>query len=264
MQHRNVLRLVLSLAALSCAAPHLAVASAPPALQGSWVVRQVAVDSNDRIRRSSEPDDPRLMGQVLDILADGTIDPTRQDCQRATWQGHDSATLAALVARNVRESSGQRTAPSLADYGLALGNPKLALHVALCAAPSPGARREPYDGGNWFAALPPDRMIEGNGVDTVLVYQRLTTKTPVLASFACTGSLSEAQQAICRSQSLAGLDRSVGLALERARRRNGDAVTVKALEREQSAWQTKRDQCKAEEACLIERMNDRIQELMQK
>ena len=175
-----------------------------------------------------------------------------------------AATLAAIVGRNMRESSGQRTHPSLQDYGLALGNPALALHVALCAAPSPGARREAYDGGNWFASLSPDRMIEGNGVDTVLVYQRITDKTPVEASFPCTGSLRDARQAICRSQSLAGLDRSVGLAYERARKRTrGVAADLQKLEREQTAWQAARDRCKTDENCLLASMNDRIGDLMQ-
>ncbi|HEY9028411.1 MAG TPA: lysozyme inhibitor LprI family protein [Burkholderiaceae bacterium] len=258
-------RLLLTAAALACASLSSTAATAPAALQGRWVVRQVAVDANDTIRRSNEPDDPRLMGGILDILADGSIDPARQDCAKATWQARGTTTLAALVGRNVRESSGKRTHPSLADYGLSVGNPKLQVHTALCAAPSPGARREPYDGGNWFAALSPDRMIEGNGVDTVLVYQRLTDHSPVEPSFACTGTLAEAQQAICRSQSLAALDRSVALALARARKRNDDgAAGLQALEREQAAWLAERDRCKASEPCLAEHMNDRIQELMQR
>jgi len=263
MRHR--LRLLLTAVALAFTSLSCCAAAAPVALQGRWVVRQVAVDSNDAIRRSSEPDDPRLMGGILDILADGSIDPARQDCVKATWQARGGTTLAALVGRNVRESSGKRTHPSLADYGLAFGNPKLQVFTALCAAPAPGARREPYDGGNWFASLSPDRMIEGNGVDTVLVYQRLTDRSPVEPSFACTGALTEAQQAICRSQSLAGLDRSVALALARARQRNdGGAAGLQALEREQAAWQAERDHCKSSEPCLTEHMNDRIQELMQR
>jgi len=264
MPLRAAPRLLLSVAALACSGLSSA-AAVPPALQGRWVVRQVAVDSNDTIRRSSEPDDPRLMGGVLDILADGSIDPARQDCTKATWQPRGSATLAALVARNVRESSGKRTHPTLADYGLALGNPKLQVLMALCAAPSPGARREPYDGGNWFAPLPPDRMIEGNGVDTVLVYQRITAHTPVEPSFACTGTLDEARRAICHSQPLAGLDRSVALAYARARKRNdGGTAGLQALEREQAEWEAERDRCKAAEPCLIEHMSDRIQDLMQR
>ena len=262
--HRAAVRLLLYVAAFAGASSSTAAAAAPPELQGRWVVRQVAVDRNDAIRRSNEPDDPRLMGGVLDILPDGTIDPARQDCTRAAWQAKGTATLAAIVGRNLRESSGQRTHPSLKDYGLALGNPALALHVALCAAPSPGARREAYDGGNWFASLSPDRMIEGNGVDTVLVYQRITDKTPVEASFPCTGSLSDARQAICRSQSLAGLDRSVGLAYERARKRaRGVAADLQKLEREQTAWQATRDRCKTDANCLLSSMNDRIGDLMQ-
>jgi len=228
-------------------------------------VRQVAVDRNDTIRRTNEPDDPRLMGGELDILADGSIDPARQDCKRATWQARGTTTLAALVGRNVRESSGRRTRPSLEDYGLAMGDTKLPLHVALCAAPSPGAKREPYDGGNWFAPLSADRMIEGNGVDTVLVFQRITDSTPVEPSFPCVGAQGEARQAICRSQSLAGLDRSVALACERARQRSGGgAAALQSLEREQAAWDAERDRCKADERCLIDHMNDRIQDLMQR
>ena len=73
-------------------------------------------------------------------------------------------------------------------------------------------------------------MIEGNGVDTVLVYQRVTDKTPVEASFPCTGALGEARQAVCRSHILAGLDRSIALAYARARKRSdGGAATLQSL-----------------------------------
>lgn len=147
------------------------------------MVRQVAIDRDDAIRRSNEPDDPRLMGTVLEIRADGTIAPSRQDCGQAAWQARGVATLAGLVARDLRESGGRRTRPSLKDNGLAPVDARLAVRVALYAAPSPGARRGPYDGGNWFAPLSADRMIEGNGVDTVLVYQRITDRSPVEASF---------------------------------------------------------------------------------
>jgi hypothetical protein len=137
------------------------------------------------------------------IRADGRIAPSRQDCGQAAWQARGVATLAGLVARNVRESGGRRTRPSLQDHGLAPVEARLAVRVALCAAPSPGARREPHDGGNWFAPLSADRMIEGNGVDTVLGYRRITDKSPVEASFPCTGAQGDARQAVCSSQILA-------------------------------------------------------------
>jgi uncharacterized protein YecT (DUF1311 family) len=164
-----------------------------------------------------------------------------------------------------RRSQRRRTRPSLQDYGLEPVEARLAVHVALCAAPSPGARREPYDGGNWFAPLSADRMIEGNGVDTVLVDQRITDKSPVVASFPCTGALGDARQAVCRSQILAGLDRSVALAYERAcKRSDGGEATVQSLEHDQAAWAAERHRCKTDESCLIERMNDRIKDLMQR
>ena len=94
-------RAALSGLALLLAAPLAAPAdaSAPALLQGHWVVRQVAVDRNDTIRRSAEPDDPRLMGAVLDIQADGTIAPSREDCTRAAWRAHGTATRAVRRAR---------------------------------------------------------------------------------------------------------------------------------------------------------------------
>ena len=100
---------------------------------------------------------------------------------------------------------------------------------------------------------------------TVLVYQRITDKSPVEASFPCTGALGDARQAVCRSQILAGLDRSVALTCERARKRSdGGETTVQSLEHDQAAWAAERDRSKADESCLIERMNDRIQDLMQR
>ena len=118
------------------------------------------------------------------------------------------------------------------------------------------ARREPYDGGNWFAPLSADRMIEGNGVDTVLVYQRVTDKSPVEASFPCTGALGDARQAVCRSQILAGLDRSVALAYERARKRcDGGAAAVQSLEHDQAAWAAERDRCRELPDRALERSN---------
>ena len=112
------------------------------------------------------------------------------------------------------------------------------MRVALCPAPSTGARREPHDGGNRFAPLSAGRMIEGNGVDIVLVYQRITDKSPVEASCPCAGALGDARQAPCCSQILAGVDRSVALGYERARKRSdGGAATVQSLEHDQAAWQ---------------------------
>jgi uncharacterized protein len=57
----------------------------------------------------------------------------------------------------------------------------------------------------------------------------------------------------------------VALAYERARKRcDGGAAAVQSLEHDQAAWAAERDRCQADESCLIERMNDRIQDLMQR
>ena len=42
----------------------------------------------------------------------------------------------------------------------------------------------------------------------------------------------------------------------------GHLDPVSSLEHEQAAWAAERDRRKADEICLIERMNDRIQDLM--
>ncbi len=251
------------LAGVLTSSPSSAASGAPPALRGRWVVQQVAVDSNDRLHRSSEPDDPRLMGNVLDIRADGTLDPTRQDCRHARWRPRRATSLAAIVARNKRESGGKIEQPSLADYALAFGDPTLAPYEVFCASET--GKRESFHGGNWFASMSESRMIEGNGVDTVLVYDRITDTTPVKPSFACAPDQDESEKAICRSQILAGLDRSVGLAYRRARERTGDTPAGgEALRKEQADWIAERDGCKADENCLIARMGDRIDALMQR
>ena len=245
------------------AGPSFAASGAPAALRGRWVVQQVAVDSNDRLHRSSEPDDPRLMGNVLDIRADGTLDPTRQDCKHAQWQPRRATSLAAIVARNKRESGGRIERPSLADYALTFGDPTLAPYEAFCT--SEAGKRESFNGGNWFASVSESRMIEGNGVDTVLVYDRITDATPVKPSFACAPDQDTSEKAICNSQILAGLDRSVALAYRRARERTGDTPAGdEALRKEQADWIAERDRCKADENCLILRMGDRIDALMQR
>jgi uncharacterized protein YecT (DUF1311 family) len=244
--------------------PSFAASGAPTALRGRWVVQQVAVDSNDRLHRSSEPDDPRLMGNVLDILADGTLDPTRQDCKHAQWQPRRATSLAAIVAGNKRESSGRIERPSLADYALKFGDPKLAPYEVFCT--SEAGKHESFNGGNWFASVSASRMIEGNGVDTVMVYDRITDTTPVKPSFACTPGQDESEKAICNSQILAGLDRSVAMAYRRARERTGDTPVggEALLRKEQADWIAERDRCKADENCLIARMGDRIDALMQR
>ena len=255
-------RLLLGLFAGAASAAS-APASPPPALQGDWVVQQVAVDRNDQIRRSHEPDDPRVLGGILKIGADGGIDPAEDECAHgARWTAQRRTTLAALVARHVRESGGIRTRPSLEDYGLKIGNPALAPFAVSCAAA--GARPQPYQGADAFASISKDVMISDNGSDTVLVYRRLTPDTPVQPSFACKGALSDSEKAICGSQELAGLDRSVALAWQRAQQRlRSEAAKLSALRTSQQAWIKTRDACKADADCLSKAMSERIDELVQ-
>lgn len=240
-----------------------AFAAPPPALQGEWQVQQVAVDRNDQIRRSNEPDDPRVLGSILKIGADGGIDPAEDECAHgARWTAQHRTTLAGLVARHVRESSGIKTHPSLEDYGLKLGNPALAPLGVTCAAA--GAKPQPYQGASAFASISKDVMVSDNGSDTILVYRRLTPDTPVQPSFACKNAVADAEKAICGSQALAGLDRSVALAWRRAQeRRHDEADKLAALKTSQQAWLKTRDACKSDAACLSKAMGDRIDELVQ-
>ena len=254
----------LAIALLACCTFGVAMAQAPAALQGRWVVEQVAVDRDDAIQRSNEPDDPRLMGGILDILSDGTIDPSREDCKRATWRHVGSTTLTRLVGRNARTSSGKTFTPSLAEYGLSLADATIITYVALCEPQTRGGRAEPYDGKNVFASLSKDRMLESNGVDTILVYSRITPTTPVQPSFACTGTLQDAEKTICGSQVLAGLDRSVAAAYKRGRVRLENRKTeIESLRQSQDAWILERNRCKTDDNCLSQSMSARISELMQ-
>ncbi len=254
----------LLVAAFGATAAAGALASPPPpALQGEWLVQQVAVDRNDQIRRSHEPDDPRVLNGILKIGADGGIDPAEDECAHgARWTAQRRTTLAALVARHVRESSGIKTRPSLEDYGLKLGNPALTPMGVTCAAA--GAKPQPYQGASAFASISKDTMISDDGSDTILVYRRLMPDTPVQPSFACKAAVTAPEKAICGSQELAGLDRSIALALQHAQEHcRSDAVKLAALQASQQAWIRTRDACKADADCLSKAMSDRIDALIQ-
>ncbi len=90
-----------------------AQAAPPPPMQGRWIVHQVAVDSSDAIGRSHKPDDPSVMNRLLTIGPDGAIGPASDDCPATTWTRMPTTTVAALVARNVRTSSGKSFKPTL-------------------------------------------------------------------------------------------------------------------------------------------------------
>lgn len=244
---------------LGCAVACAALASAPPPLQGRWEVIQVAVDHRDQPHWLYFPDDPRLLGRLLDIGRDGIrLDDGSRPCLQPAMTALPGGTLQRFIgARYPRPAAFDTpTRPTLADFDLKLADAPVApLQVACTPADSPW-------NGAWFVALSADRLLtnyDNNG--DVLMLRRRGPHDAVRASFACAKARGATEQAICASATLAGYDRSVAAAYRFALQRAGDgAGTIRQAQRD---WIAARDACGADADCLGKRMRERLEQLMQ-
>lgn len=242
-----------------CVAGCAAAATPPSQLQGTWEVVQVAVDHSDQPHWAWFPDDPRLLGRMLQIGATGiALDDDSRACTQPT--------LSDLAPGKLQDFIGQRfprparfdtpTAPTLHDFGLDLPDAPVAPVQIHCTPDT-----SPWNGA-WLVPLPAGRLLTNydNG-GYVLVLQRREPGAPIRASFACSKARSTVEQAICASPTLAGYDRSVAAAYRRALDVARDAAA--AVKQAQIKWLRSRDACGANAECLGQAMRERVEQLMQ-
>jgi uncharacterized protein YecT (DUF1311 family) len=252
---------LLTLAALT----GRAVAAAPNELQGSWEVTQVAVDTLDQPHWGYEPDDPRVLGRILVLGADGSIDFNlgREACARVEWRSEGQTMLSTLVAKTYSRPARKdlKRSPSLEDFGLHLADRSVAPWRAVC--PAAGSAKAPAIlwANAWFVRLDGQQLAVGYQSNLLLILTRAQIAPPYRPSFACTGALNVTEAAICNSLSLAGLDRSVHAAYQRSLKRRAEEKS--AVIEEQRQWIKARNQCGADSGCIEDRMSERIELLMQ-
>lgn len=237
----------------------------PPEMQGAWEVTQVALDTKDQPHWRYEPNDPRILGRILQIGADGQIafNYKRERCDHVAWSPGQKTTLAALIAKGFPRppKAGLQRSPTLVDFELKLPNHSVTPVSAVCTGAGGATDKAARWGDAWFASVDGDKLVIGYDGDTVLVLMKAKSATAPTASFSCHASLNPAESAVCGSPALAGFDRSVAAAYKRSlRRRAGDSDVVKA---EQRDWVKLRNSCQSELSCLEDRMRDRIDALMQ-
>jgi uncharacterized protein YecT (DUF1311 family) len=254
-----------TLALLFAVSGQACVASpAPPSLQGHWEVIQVAVDEADQPHWRYEPGDPRLLGRLLSITADGAVafDFGKSPCSPVDWVARPAAPLAALVGKSFPRpaQADRRKTPTLQDFGLATGDKTVIAYDATCPASSKTGTSPAHWNQAWFAALGTDRLIAAYGGDTVLLVGR-ADPTHVAPSFSCKAAASPTEKAICGSPALAGYDRSVAAAYRRSLQRHADDKST--VENGQREWLATRNACKSDTSCISDRLQERLDLLMQ-
>jgi len=245
--------------AAAVVAPQAHAAGAPPAaLQGDWEVVQVGVDENDQPHWRYEPGDPRLVGRALAIGAHGELsfDFGKSPCQAVDWVARPPAKLSAIVGKTFARPPGGDLPrlPALADFGLKLEDRQVVALDANCAGAARWNRA-------WFASLGADRMAVAYDGDLLLVLARVAPGTVPVASFACSAARTPTEKAICGSRALAGYDRSLAAAYRRGLKRHDDDKA--AFEQAQRDWLATRDACGGDAACISDRLQERLDVLMQ-
>lgn len=248
-----------------CAVGKDGAAATPPELQGAWEVTQVALDTKDQPHWRYEPNDPRILGRILQIGADGqiTFNYKRERCDRVTWSPSPKTTLAALIAKGFPRppKAGLQPGPTPADFELKLPNLAVTPLSAVCTGAEFAADKAARWADAWFASLEGDKLLIGYDGDTVLVLTKTKAAAAPRASFSCHATLNPAETEVCGSPALSGFDRSVAAAYKRSLRRRADESDV--VKAEQRDWIKLRDSCKSEPSCLEDRMRERIDALMQ-
>jgi hypothetical protein len=234
-------------------------AVSPSDLQGSWEVRQVAVDHRDQPHWAYYPDDPRLLGRELDITASAiSLGDGSRVCTAPVLSSEATIPLQGFFGQQFSrpEHFGTPTAPTLQDFGI---EPADSSVTPLRLACTPDA--SPWNGA-WLVLLPSGELLTNfDNSGYVLVLRRLDKRSPAKASFDCATAGSAPEQAICASPGLARYHLSVAAAYRRALDLAGDDAG--RLRQQQVEWLKARNTCAADAACLKRFMQKRVEQLMQ-
>ena len=256
---------VLALLAGAQVASQARAAAPPASLQGAWEVTQVGVDENDQPHWRYEPDDPRLLGRALEVGAHGELafDFGKSPCQAVDWLPRAPATLSALVGKTFARPPGGDLPrqPALNDFGLKLVDRKVVAVDANCGAAKKAGDAPTRWNRAWFASLGADKMVVAYGGDLLLVLARVDRAAAARASFSCAAAGTPTEKAICGSRALAGYDRSLAAAYKRGLHRHDDDKA--AYEQAQRDWLATRNACGGDAACISDRLQERLDVLMQ-
>ncbi len=117
----------------------------------------------------------------------------------------------------------------------------------------------------WLMPLPNGRLAFRLEYNEVAILARVTPETKPKASFDCAKASNDAEKTICRSVELAAYDASVAEVYRFAMEYYNLVDTGKAealkLKQTQKEWLKKRNSCKADETCLMERMAERVDQI---
>ena len=243
----------------ACCVAGYAAATAPPQLQGTWEVVQVAVDQRDQSHWAWFPDDPRLLGRRLEIGAAGiALDDDSRACPQPVLSDLAPGKLQDFIGQRLLRPASFDTppAPTLHDFGLDLPDAAVAPVQIHCTPDN-----SPWNGA-WLVPLPAGRLLTNyDNSGYVLLLQRREPGAAIRASFACSKAHSAIERSICASPTLAAYDRSVAAAYRRALGLAGDDAG--AVKQAQLEWLHSRDACGVNAACLGQAMRERVEQLMQ-
>lgn len=234
----------------------------PHPFLGSWEVAQVAVDLADQPHWRYEPNDPRIVGRIMTISANGSISFNygRELCDRVNWIAEGKTKLSTLLGKTFPRPPhpGSATAPTLKDFDLRIENTTVTPYRLICQSTSRSNGKRQYWGDARFIPLSLEKILVLYDGDTILLLQSPPAAAP---SYRCSGKLSATETAICNSAALAGYDRSVAAAFRRGLQRRESEREL--LQKEQQDWLQERNRCMSDHPCIEKRMRERVDDLMQ-
>lgn len=247
--------------------------AAPAGDAGRFVVAGVLVDpALDNAQQRYFPDDPRLLGRVVEIGSDRLSIDSGRPCTQVRRQTSERTVADLLAAASQRRNQAAAKPPTAADYGVSAPTGRVATVDYACAGPDSGAPGgipgHEWTGATGFALADGQRALLWER-EAILLLRPAGDAKPD-PSFACAKAASVTERAICGDVSLANWDRSVAAAyrlnLEGSDAGEGwtPAEDPAALEASQQAWRVERDRCGAERECLLDRMFEQTDALMRR
>ncbi len=253
--------LAVAAAALSSMPQPVLGAGAVAGPAGQWRVEHVEIDRNSGRRVSIAYDDPRSVGRYMDFSPDRILfgDVDGSSVCRAPHYSEAKLTLSEMMTGSFGATS---KAFQRSDYGLPLSTIEpMTATLLKCGSGSVG---KGFDGGydSWFVNLPNHRLAMGYFDTSILVLAPATPDAKPVASFDCAKAATATEKAICGSQDLASLDRSIAASYADAvRYADGETADILKLKAGQTAWLRARNRCAADDKCLRASMNRQLLEL---